>query len=164
VAPFSLLIFLPLFDAFSWLKKAILVLINVFLALIRGLVTLGVFLVPLAVSVAFGFFALGPSRAERGGDAVALSASLGRRHSRGRCGARRRAAAFAHRADECAAVRAWPASGGAKLSRDIGAKPGALIALVVTGGPVSAALSSLIVLQVLYASRFAPGKDVRETA
>jgi cobalt-zinc-cadmium resistance protein CzcA len=49
-----LLIFVPLFDAFSLLKKAILVLINVPLALIGGFVTLWVFEVPLAVSVASG--------------------------------------------------------------------------------------------------------------
>ena len=59
VVPISLLlIFVLLFDAFKSVQLAVLILVNVPLALIGGFVALWVFGIPLSVSAAIGFIAL----------------------------------------------------------------------------------------------------------
>ena len=59
VVPISLLlIFVLLFDAFGSFKSALLILVNVPLALIGGFVALWIFGIPLSVSAAIGFIAL----------------------------------------------------------------------------------------------------------
>ncbi|HBH38428.1 MAG TPA: CusA/CzcA family heavy metal efflux RND transporter, partial [Curvibacter sp.] len=59
VVPISLLlIFVLLFDAFGSFQKALLILVNVPLALIGGFIALWIFDIPLSVSAAIGFIAL----------------------------------------------------------------------------------------------------------
>lgn len=164
VVPLSLLlIFMLLFDAFSSLKKALLVLINVPLALIGGFVTLWVFQVPLSVSAAIGFIALSGQAVLNGVVMLSvfqhLEAAGIRVVDAVRAGALQRLRTVLMTA-LLAALGLLPMA----LSRDIGAETQRPLALVVIGGLVSATLLTLIVLPVLYASWFAPGEDVREAA
>ena len=154
VVPLSLLlIFVLLFDAFSSLKKALLILVNVPLALIGGFVALWIFHIPLSVSAAIGFIALSGQAVLNGvvmlsvfqqleDQGLALLAAI-------KAGAMQRLRTVLMTA-MLAALGLLPMA----LSRDIGAETQRPLALVVIGGLVSATLLTLIVLPVLYASWF----------
>lgn len=154
VVPLSLLlIFVLLFDAFSSLKKALLILVNVPLALIGGFVALWIFHIPLSVSAAIGFIALSGQAVLNG---VVMLSVFQQLEEQGlqvvdavRAGAVQRLRTVMMTA-MLAALGLLPMA----LSRDIGAETQRPLALVVIGGLVSATLLTLIVLPVLYASWF----------
>ena len=154
VVPLSLLlIFVLLFDAFSSLKKALLILVNVPLALIGGFVALWIFHIPLSVSAAIGFIALSGQAVLNG---VVMLSVFQQLEEQGlqvvdavRAGALQRLRTVMMTA-MLAALGLLPMA----LSRDIGAETQRPLALVVIGGLVSATLLTLIVLPVLYASWF----------
>lgn len=154
VVPLSLLlIFVLLFDAFSSLKKALLILVNVPLALIGGFVALWIFHIPLSVSAAIGFIALSGQAVLNG---VVMLSVFQQLEEQGlqvvdavRGGALQRLRTVMMTA-MLAALGLLPMA----LSRDIGAETQRPLALVVIGGLVSATLLTLIVLPVLYASWF----------
>ena len=154
VVPLSLLlIFVLLFDAFSSLKKALLILVNVPLALIGGFVALWIFHIPLSVSAAIGFIALSGQAVLNG---VVMLSVFQQLEEQGlqvvdavRAGALQRLRTVIMTA-MLAALGLLPMA----LSRDIGAETQRPLALVVIGGLVSATLLTLIVLPVLYASWF----------
>ena len=154
VVPLSLLLtFVLLFDAFSSLKKALLILVNVPLALIGGFVALWIFHIPLSVSAAIGFIALSGQAVLNG---VVMLSVFQQLEEQGlqvvdavRGGALQRLRTVMMTA-MLAALGLLPMA----LSRDIGAETQRPLALVVIGGLVSATLLTLIVLPVLYASWF----------
>jgi len=164
VVPLSLLlIFVLLFDAFSSLKKAFLVLLNVPLALIGGFVALWIFHVPLSVSAAIGFIALSGQAVLNGVVMLSvfqhLEAAGIRVADAVRAGAVQRLRTVLMTA-LLAALGLLPMA----LSRDIGAETQRPLALVVIGGLVSATLLTLIVLPVLYASWFAKDQSAQDVA
>jgi cobalt-zinc-cadmium resistance protein CzcA len=154
VVPLSLLlIFVLLFDAFSSLKKALLILVNIPLALIGGFVALWIFHIPLSVSAAIGFIALSGQAVLNG---VVMLSVFQQLEDQGlalldaiRAGAMQRLRTVLMTA-MLAALGLLPMA----LSRDIGAETQRPLALVVIGGLVSATLLTLIVLPVLYATWF----------
>ncbi|NCZ58539.1 MAG: efflux RND transporter permease subunit, partial [Betaproteobacteria bacterium] len=154
VVPLSLLlIFVLLFDAFSSLKKALLILVNVPLALIGGFVALWIFHTPLSVSAAIGFIALSGQAVLNG---VVMLSVFQQLEELGlplldavRAGALQRLRTVLMTA-MLAALGLLPMA----LSHDIGAETQRPLALVVIGGLVSATLLTLIVLPVLYATWF----------
>jgi cobalt-zinc-cadmium resistance protein CzcA len=159
VVPISLLlIFVLLFDAFKSFKMASLILLNVPLALIGGF-ALWLTGIPLSVSAAIGFIALGPGRAQRRGDAVDLPAAARGRPHRAGGGAHRLDAAPAHRADDGDAGRAGPAADGA-VARDR-LETQRPLAIVVIGGLVTATLLTLVVLPSLYVSWFSRAGNIQ---
>ena len=159
VVPLSLLlIFVLLFHAFSSLKKALLILVNVPFALIGGFVALYVFSIPLSVSAAIGFIALSGQAVLNG--VVMLSVFQQLEHSglsvvdAIRAGAMQRLRTVLMTA-MLAALGLLPMA----LSRDIGSETQRPLAMVVIGGLVTATILTLIVLPVLYASVFAGEKE-----
>jgi cobalt-zinc-cadmium resistance protein CzcA len=154
VVPLSLLlIFVLLFDAFSSLKKALLILVNVPLALIGGFFALWIFHIPLSVSAAIGFIALSGQAVLNG---VVMLSVFQQLEEQGmgpleaiRLGAMQRLRTVLMTA-MLAALGLLPMA----LSRDIGSETQRPLALVVIGGLFSATLLTLIVLPVLYASWF----------
>lgn len=154
MVPLSLLlIFVLLFDAFSSLKKALLILVNVPLALIGGFFALWIFHIPLSVSAAIGFIALSGQAVLNG---VVMLSVFQQLEEQGmgpleaiRLGAMQRLRTVLMTA-MLAALGLLPMA----LSRDIGSETQRPLALVVIGGLFSATLLTLIVLPVLYASWF----------
>ncbi|MES1185915.1 MAG: CusA/CzcA family heavy metal efflux RND transporter [Myxococcales bacterium] len=150
VIPLALAItFLLLFSAFGSIFDAALILINVPLALVGGVVALGLAHMPLSVSAAVGFIALLGQAVLNG---VLVVAAMRARLQRGEDpfeavfqGTRERLRAVL--------VTALLASLGllpAALSHAIGSETQRPIAIVVVGGTLSAALLTLIVLPVFY--------------
>ncbi len=157
VVPISLLlIFVLLFDAFKSFKAALLILMNVPLALIGGFVALYVLEIPLSVSAAIGFIALSGQAVLNG--VVMLTVFQQLRASgldliesvvRGSTQRLRTVLMTAL----LAALGLLPMA----LSTAIGAETQRPLAVVVIGGLVSATLLTLLVLPVLYAMWF--GRD-----
>jgi heavy metal efflux system protein len=150
VVPISLLlIFVLLFDAFGSFQKAVLILVNVPLALIGGFVALWIFDIPLSVSAAIGFIALSGQAVLNG--VVMLSVFQQLRNSghtvleAARKGSMQRLRTVLMTA-MLAALGLLPMA----LSQDIGAETQRPLAIVVIGGLITATLLTLIVLPVLY--------------
>ena len=162
VVPISLLlIFVLLFDAFSSLKSAVLILLNVPLALIGGFVALWVFDIPLSVSAAIGFIALSGQAVLNG--VVMLSVFQQLRNAgysvieAVKEGAQQRLRTVLMTA-MLAALGLLPMA----MSHDIGSETQRPLAIVVIGGLITATLLTLVVLPVLYASWFAKSTLNRE--
>lgn len=164
VVPISLLlIFVLLFDAFSSLKAATLILLNVPLALIGGFVALWVFNIPLSVSAAIGFIALSGQAVLNG---VVMLTVFQQLQNRGysvieavKEGAQQRLRTVLMTA-MLAALGLLPMA----LSHDIGSETQRPLAIVVIGGLITATLLTLVVLPVLYASWFAKDTPPAENA
>lgn len=154
VVPLSLmLIFILLFDAFKSLKAALLILVNVPLALIGGFVALSIFDIPLSVSAAIGFIALSGQAVLNG---VVMLAVFQQLQASGMSvidavttGAMQRLRTVLMTA-MLAALGLLPMA----LSKAIGSETQRPLAIVVIGGLVTATLLTLIVLPVLYAMLF----------
>jgi len=164
VVPISLLlIFVLLFDAFSSLKAATLILLNVPLALIGGFVALWIFNIPLSVSAAIGFIALSGQAVLNG---VVMLTVFQQLQNRGysvieavKEGAQQRLRTVLMTA-MLAALGLLPMA----LSHDIGSETQRPLAIVVIGGLITATLLTLVVLPVLYASWFSKYKPPAENA
>ena len=160
VVPISLLlIFVLLFDAFKSLKMALLILINVPLALIGGFVALWIFSIPLSVSAAIGFIALsgqavlngvvmlsGFQQLQNAGHSVVEAVKLGSMQ-------RLRTVLMTAM---LAALGLLPMA----LSRDIGSETQRPLAIVIIGGLITATMLTLVVLPALYVSWFGKEKKV----
>ncbi|WP_090142545.1 efflux RND transporter permease subunit [Limnohabitans sp. DM1] len=154
VVPISLLlIFVLLFDAFGSFKSAVLILMNVPLALIGGFVALWIFDIPLSVSAAIGFIALSGQSVLNG--VVMLSVFQQQRNAGYNVidavkeGAKQRLRTVLMTA-MLAALGLLPMA----MSHDIGSETQRPLAIVVIGGLITATLLTLVVLPVLYASWF----------
>ncbi|MCZ8252839.1 MAG: CusA/CzcA family heavy metal efflux RND transporter [Hylemonella sp.] len=162
VVPISLLlIFVLLFDAFGSFQKAVLILVNVPLALIGGFIALWLFDIPLSVSAAIGFIALSGQAVLNG--VVMLSVFQQLRNAghsvleAARQGSMQRLRTVLMTA-LLAALGLLPMA----LSQDIGAETQRPLAIVVIGGLVTATLLTLVVLPVLYVLWFS-GRRIKET-
>ena len=158
VVPISLLlIFVLLFDAFSSFKKAVLILLNVPLALIGGFVALWIFSIPLSVSAAIGFIALSGQAVLNG--VVMLSVFQQLRNAGHsvldsvKIGSLQRLRTVLMTA-MLAALGLLPMA----LSHDIGSETQRPLAIVVIGGLFTATLLTLVVLPVLYVAWFSKVK------
>ena len=156
VVPISLLlIFVLLFDAFGSFKRAVLILINVPLALVGGFVALWIFSIPLSVSAAIGFIALSGQAVLNG---VVMLSVFQQLETAGK------SVAQAVREGSLARLRtvlmtALLAALGLlpmALSHDIGSETQRPLAIVVIGGLFTATLLTLVVLPALYVSWFSP--------
>ena len=154
VVPISLLlIFVLLFDAFGSFKKAVLILLNVPLALIGGFVALWIFAIPLSVSAAIGFIALSGQAVLNG--VVMLSVFQQLRNAghsvleAAQIGSLQRLRTVLMTA-MLAALGLLPMA----LSHDIGSETQRPLAIVVIGGLVTATLLTLVLLPVLYVTWF----------
>ena len=154
VVPISLLlIFVLLFDAFSSFKKAVLILVNVPLALIGGFIALWAFSIPLSVSAAIGFIALSGQAVLNG--VVMLSVFQQLRNAghtvleSAKIGSMQRLRTVLMTA-MLAALGLLPMA----LSHDIGSETQRPLAIVVIGGLFTATLLTLVVLPVLYVAWF----------
>jgi len=164
VVPISLLlIFVLLFNAFNSVKTALLILINVPLALIGGFVALWVFGIPLSVSAAIGFIALSGQAVLNG--VVMLSVFQQLRNAgysvldAVREGAMQRLRTVLMTA-MLAALGLLPMA----MSHDIGSETQRPLAMVVIGGLITATLLTLVVLPVLYVAWFSKGPSPRREA
>ena len=161
VVPISLLlIFVLLFDAFGSFKKAVLILVNVPLALIGGFIALWIFDIPLSVSAAIGFIALSGQAVLNG--VVMLSVFQQLRNAghtvleAARKGSMQRLRTVLMTA-LLAALGLLPMA----LSQDIGSETQRPLAIVVIGGLVTATLLTLVLLPVLYVLWFS-GRRLNE--
>ncbi|MFM9990031.1 MAG: efflux RND transporter permease subunit [Burkholderiaceae bacterium] len=156
VVPISLLlIFVLLFDAFSSFKTAMLILLNVPLALIGGFIALWIFNIPLSVSAAIGFIALS-------GQAVLNGVVMLTVYQQLRQSGQTVLDAVINGSDQrlrtvlmtamLAALGLLPMA----LSHDIGAETQRPLAIVVIGGLFTATLLTLVVLPTLYVAWFNP--------
>jgi cobalt-zinc-cadmium resistance protein CzcA len=156
VVPISLLlIFVLLFNAFASVKSALLILVNVPLALIGGFIALWVFHIPLSVSAAIGFIALSGQAVLNG---VLMLTVFQQLRNAGmsvidavKQGSEQRLRTVLMTA-MLAALGLLPMA----LSHDIGSETQRPLAMVVIGGLVTATLLTLIVLPVLYVAWFSP--------
>jgi cobalt-zinc-cadmium resistance protein CzcA len=156
VVPISLLlIFVLLFDAFKSFKTALLVLLNVPLALIGGFVALWIFSIPLSVSAAIGFIALSGQAVLNG---VVMLTVFQQLQSSGmtvvnavREGSMQRLRTVLMTA-MLAALGLLPMA----LSHDIGSETQRPLAVVVIGGLFTATLLTLVALPALYVAWFSP--------
>lgn len=148
-----LLIFVLLFDAFNSIKYALLILVNVPLALIGGIIALFVLGIPLSVSAAIGFIALSGQAVLNG--VVMLSvykqlAGAGMTVVEAvKLGSMQRLRTVLMTA-LLAALGLLPMA----ASHDIGSETQRPLAVVVIGGLISATLLTLVVLPVLYVAVF----------
>jgi len=156
VVPISLLlIFVLLFDAFSSFKTAMLILLNVPLALIGGFIALWIFNIPLSVSAAIGFIALS-------GQAVLNGVVMLTVYQQLRQSGQTVLDAVINGSDQrlrtvlmtamLAALGLLPMA----WSHDIGAETQRPLAIVVIGGLFTATLLTLVVLPTLYVAWFTP--------
>ncbi len=164
VVPISLLlIFVLLFNAFNSVKTAVLILINVPLALIGGFIALWLFGIPLSVSAAIGFIALSGQAVLNG--VVMLSVFQQLRNAgysvldAVREGAMQRLRTVLMTA-MLAALGLLPMA----ISHDIGSETQRPLAMVVIGGLITATLLTLVVLPVLYVAWFSKDRPQRAPA
>ena len=145
----SFLIFLLLFDAFGSVRSALLILLNVPLAMIGGIVALRLTHIPLSVSAAIGFIALFGQAALNGVVMVSRFDQL--RESGMPAGAAvRDGAATRFRTVLMTALLAMLGLLPMATSHGIGSEIQRPLAVVVIGGLVSATLLTLVVLPTLY--------------
>jgi cobalt-zinc-cadmium resistance protein CzcA len=156
VVPISmLLIFVLLFNAFASVKSALLILINVPLALIGGFIALWVFGIPLSVSAAIGFIALSGQAVLNGVVMLTVFQQL-RNAGMSVIEAVQQGSAQRLRTVLMTALLAALGLLPMALSHDIGSETQRPLAMVVIGGLVTATLLTLIVLPVLYVAWFSP--------
>ena len=156
VVPISmLLIFVLLFNAFASVKSALLILINVPLALIGGFIALWVFGIPLSVSAAIGFIALSGQAVLNGVVMLTVFQQL-RNAGMSVIEAAQQGSAQRLRTVLMTALLAALGLLPMALSHDIGSETQRPLAMVVIGGLVTATLLTLIVLPVLYVAWFSP--------
>ncbi len=156
VVPISLLlIFVLLFNAFASVKSALLILVNVPLALIGGFIALWVFHIPLSVSAAIGFIALSGQAVLNGVVMLTVFQQL-RNAGMGVVEAVKQGSEQRLRTVLMTAMLAALGLLPMALSHDIGSETQRPLALVVIGGLVTATLLTLIVLPVLYVAWFSP--------
>jgi cobalt-zinc-cadmium resistance protein CzcA len=154
VVPISLLlIFVLLFDAFSSLKMASLILINVPLALIGGFLALFAFSIPLSVSAAIGFIALSGQSVLNGVVMLSVFQQL-RENGRSVVEAVKEGSMSRLRTVLMTALLAALGLLPMAISTDIGAETQKPLAIVVIGGLFTATLLTLLVLPVLYVAWF----------
>ena len=156
VVPISLLlIFVLLFDAFGSFKRAVLILINVPLALVGGFVALWIFAIPLSVSAAIGFIALSGQAVLNGVVMVSVFQQL---ETAGKTvvQAVREGSLARLRTVLMTALLAALGLLPMALSQDIGSETQRPLAIVVIGGLFTATLLTLVVLPALYVSWFSP--------
>jgi len=157
VVPLSLaLIFVLLFDAFKSLKAALLILVNVPLALIGGFVALAIFDIPLSVSAAIGFIALSGQAVLNGVVMLSVFQQL-RADGLGLIEAITEGAMQRLRTVLMTAFLAALGLLPMALSTAIGSETQRPLAIVVIGGLASATLLTLLVLPALYAMWFGRG-------
>jgi len=152
VVPLSiLLIFLLLFDAFSSLASALLIIANIPLAMIGGIVALWITGIPLSVSAAIGFIALFGQAVLNG---VIMVSDFNTRLLAGKdpIEAVRDGALTRLRTVLMTALLAMLGLLPMALAHGIGAETQRPLAVVVIGGLFSATLLTLIVLPALYLS------------
>jgi cobalt-zinc-cadmium resistance protein CzcA len=147
------LIFVLLFDAFSSLKTAALILINVPLALIGGFVALFIFNIPLSVSAAIGFIALSGQAVLNGVVMLSVFQQL-REKGLSVVEAVKEGSLSRLRTVLMTALLAALGLLPMAISTDIGAETQRPLAVVVIGGLFTATLLTLLVLPVLYVAWF----------
>lgn len=161
MVPISLLlIFVLLFDAFNSFKTALLILLNVPLALIGGFIALWIFNIPLSVSAAIGFIALS-------GQAVLNGVVMLTVYQQLIFSGQTVLDAVINGSDQrlrtvlmtamLAALGLLPMA----LSHDIGAETQRPLAIVVIGGLFTATLLTLVVLPTLYVAWFSPQSETK---
>ena len=156
VVPISmLLIFVLLFNAFASVKSALLILVNVPLALIGGFIALWVFGIPLSVSAAIGFIALSGQAVLNGVVMLTVFQQL-RNAGMSVIDAVKQGSEQRLRTVLMTALLAALGLLPMALSHDIGSETQRPLALVVIGGLVTATLLTLLVLPVLYVAWFSP--------
>lgn len=154
VVPISLLlIFVLLFDAFGSFKRAVLILINVPLALVGGFVALWIFAIPLSVSAAIGFIALSGQAVLNGVVMVSVFQQL-EATGKSVVDSVREGSLARLRTVLMTALLAALGLLPMALSHDIGAETQRPLAIVVIGGLFTATLLTLVVLPALYVSWF----------
>jgi cobalt-zinc-cadmium resistance protein CzcA len=164
VVPLSLaLIFVLLFDAFKSLKAALLILVNVPLALIGGFVALTLFNIPLSVSAAIGFIALSGQAVLNGVVMLSVFQQL-RASGMGLIEAITEGAMQRLRTVLMTAFLAALGLLPMAVSTAIGSETQRPLAIVVIGGLASATLLTLLVLPVLYAMWFGRSEGARPLA
>jgi cobalt-zinc-cadmium resistance protein CzcA len=157
VVPISLLlIFVLLFNAFNSFKTALLIILNVPLALVGGFVALWVFSIPLSVSAAIGFIALSGQAVLNGVVMLTVFQQL-RLQGQSVVDAVREGSMQRLRTVLMTALLAALGLLPMALSQDIGAETQRPLAIVVIGGLVTATLLTLVVLPALYVAWF--GRD-----
>ncbi len=162
VVPISLLlIFVLLFDAFGSFQKAVLILVNVPLALIGGFIALWLFDIPLSVSAAIGFIALSGQAVLNGVVMLAVFQQL-RNAGHSVLEAARQGSMQRLRTVLMTALLAALGLLPMALSQDIGSETQRPLAIVVIGGLVTATLLTLVVLPVLYVLWFS-GRRIKAT-
>ena len=160
VVPISLLlIFVLLFDAFGSFKRAVLILINVPLALVGGFVALWIFAIPLSVSAAIGFIALSGQAVLNGVVMVSVFQQL-EATGKSVVDSVREGSLARLRTVLMTALLAALGLLPMALSHDIGAETQRPLAIVVIGGLFTATLLTLVVLPALYVSWFSRQKSV----
>jgi cobalt-zinc-cadmium resistance protein CzcA len=150
-----------LFDAFSSLKMAALILVNVPLALIGGFIALFVFSIPLSVSAAIGFIALSGQAVLNGVVMLSVFQQL-RERGLSVLEAVKEGSLSRLRTVLMTALLAALGLLPMAISTDIGAETQRPLAIVVIGGLFTATLLTLLVLPVLYVAWF--GKEERQLA
>ena len=162
VVPISLLlIFVLLFDAFGSFQRAVLILVNVPLALIGGFIALWLFDIPLSVSAAIGFIALSGQAVLNGVVMLAVFQQL-RNAGHSVLEAARQGSMQRLRTVLMTALLAALGLLPMALSQDIGSETQRPLAIVVIGGLVTATLLTLVVLPVLYVLWFS-GRRIKAT-
>ena len=150
IVPISILIiFLLLFDAFKSARGALLILLNIPLALIGGIVALYLTGIYLSVSAAIGFIALFGQAVLNGVVMVSYFDQL-RRSGMSPRDAVMKGALVRMRTVLMTGLLAMLGLAPMALSHDIGSETQKPLAVVVIGGLVSATLLTLIVLPTLY--------------
>jgi len=156
VVPISLLlIFVLLFDAFASVKTAVLILVNVPLALIGGFIGLWLFHIPLSVSAAIGFIALSGQAVLNGVVMLTVFQQL-RNAGYSVADAVREGSEQRLRTVLMTALLAALGLLPMALSHDIGAETQRPLAIVVIGGLVTATFLTLVLLPALYVAWFSP--------
>ena len=158
VVPISLLlIFVLLFNAFESVKMALLILVNVPLALIGGFIALYVFGIPLSVSAAIGFIALSGQAVLNG---VVMLSVFQQLQAAGHSvvDAVREGSMSRLRTVLMTALLAALGLLPMAVSHDIGSETQRPLAIVVIGGLVTATILTLVVLPALYVAWFSRGK------
>jgi cobalt-zinc-cadmium resistance protein CzcA len=150
IVPISiLLIFILLFDAFKSFKSAVLIILNIPLALIGGILALYVTHIPLSVSAAIGFIALFGQAVLNGVVMVSYFNQL-KNAGASPMEAVLEGSLVRMRAVLMTGLLAMFGLLPMALSKDIGSETQKPLAVVVIGGLISATLLTLIVLPTLY--------------
>ena len=154
IVPLSIgLIFLLLFDAFSSVKSAFLIIANIPFAMVGGILALWVMQIPLSVSAAIGFIALFGQAVLNGVVMVTYFNQL-RAEGRGLQEAVVEGSLVRLRTVLMTALLAMLGLLPMALSHAIGAETQRPLAVVVIGGLISATLLTLFVLPSLYKAAY----------